>query len=158
VAHLTGWAALACIGWCYANPAFGIGGDPLNLYGLPLIEVAAAVLILSVVTQPGGLLARALSLRPLVHLGAISYGLYLWNLLPGQTWTLLVGRHAGVLGTVVLFGVMFIAVELSYRYVERPVLRWAKGRLAAQEKRRPVAPRPRYRVLQLTRALESEGR
>jgi peptidoglycan/LPS O-acetylase OafA/YrhL len=128
---LAGWAALAIVGWCYANPDYTIGSDALNLYGLPLCEVAACVLIVSVVNRPDGLLARALSFRPLVHLGAISYGLYLWNLLPGQTWTLILGRHAGTAGTVALFAIMFVAVELSYRYLERPVLRWAKARLAA---------------------------
>ncbi|MEA2196684.1 MAG: hypothetical protein QOJ25_735 [Solirubrobacteraceae bacterium] len=150
--RLAGWAALAVIGWCYANPDYTIGTDALNLYGLPLSEFAAAVLIVSVVNRPRGLLARALSFRPLVHLGAISYGLYLWNLLPGQTWTLLLGRHAGTAGTVALFAIMFVAVELSYRYVERPVLRWAKARLAAREGRgvaggpRGVVTRPRYQA------------
>jgi peptidoglycan/LPS O-acetylase OafA/YrhL len=138
--RVAGWAALVVIGWCYTNPAFTIGGDPLNLYGLPLCEVAAAVLILSVVDRPRGLLARTLSLRPLVHLGTVSYGLYLWNLLPGQTWTMLVGRHAGTGGTVVLFMVMFLAVELSYRYVERPVMRWARARIAEGTSQRAPAP------------------
>lgn len=154
--RLAGWVALGAIGWCYANPAFGIGGDSLNLYGLPLCEVAAAVLILSVVNRPTGLLARALSLRPLVHLGVISYGLYLWNLLPGQTWTMIVGSHAGVAGTALLFGVIFGAVELSYRYVEQPAMRWAKARLAGSEKRGPVAARRRYGVLG-PRRLAREG-
>jgi peptidoglycan/LPS O-acetylase OafA/YrhL len=154
--RLAGWVALAVIGWCYANPAFAIGGDALNLYGLPLCELAAAVLILGVVSRPDSLLARALSLRPLVHLGVISYGLYLWNLLPGQTWTMLVGKHAGVVGTVLLFGVIFVAVELSYRYVERPAMRWAKARLAGREKRGLVAARRRYGMLGL-RQLAREG-
>jgi peptidoglycan/LPS O-acetylase OafA/YrhL len=154
--RLAGWLALGVIAWCYANPAFGIGGDALNLYGLPLCEVAAAVLIVSVVNQPHGLLAQALSLRPLVHLGVISYGLYLWNLLPGQTWTMIVGSHAGVAGTVLLFGVIFAAVELSYRYIERPVMLWAKARLAGREKRGLVASRRRYGVLGL-RQLAREG-
>jgi len=132
---VVGWAALAAIAWSYANPAFTIGSDALSLYGLPLCEIAAAVLIVSVVNRPRGLLARALSLRPLVHLGVISYGLYLWNLLPGQTWTLLVGRHAGTAGTVVLFAVIFVAVELSYRYVEQPAMRWARERIRRGEVR-----------------------
>ena len=155
--RLAGWAALAVIGWCYANPAFSIGGDPLNLYGLPLCEIAAAVLILSVVNRPHSLLARALSFRPLVHLGVVSYGLYLWNLLPGQTWTLIVGRHAGMAGTVVLFGVMFVAVELSYRYVERPVMKWTKVRLASKESRGPTPSRRQSGVLGL-RAVAESGR
>jgi peptidoglycan/LPS O-acetylase OafA/YrhL len=162
--RLAGWAALGVIAWCYANPAFRIGPDALNLYGLPLCEVAAGVLILSVVNQPGGLLARALSFRPLVHLGVISYGLYLWNLLPGQTWTMLVGRHAGVAGTVLLFGVVFLAVELSYRYVERPAMAWTKAWLARREQSGRVAvhrpraiPRPRSRPGQLARQGVGKG-
>jgi peptidoglycan/LPS O-acetylase OafA/YrhL len=156
--RLAGWAALALIGWCYANPAFAIGRDPLNLYGLPLVEAAAAVLILSVVNRPDGLLARVLSFPPLVHLGVVSYGLYLWNLLPGQTWTLLVGRHASVAGTAVLFVVVFLAVELSYRYVERPVMRWAKARLAGRESRGLVASQRRYGVLGLRPPAPPRGR
>jgi len=153
---VAGWGALAVIGWCYANPAFTIGSDALNLYGLPLCEVAAAVLIVSVVNGPRGLLARALSLRPLVHLGVISYGLYLWNLLPGQTWTLLLGRHAGTAGTVLLFAVIFLAVELSYRYVERPAMRWARARLPASKVRGAAGSRRRYGARGL-RALVREG-
>jgi peptidoglycan/LPS O-acetylase OafA/YrhL len=156
--RLAGWAALFVIGWCYANPAFAIGGDPLNLYGLPLAELAAAVLILSVVNRPHGLLARVLSFRPLVHVGVVSYGLYLWNLLPGQTWTMIVGRHAGATGTAVLFAVMFVAVELSYRYVEQPVMRWAKARLAGRESSGLVASRHRYGMLGLRPLVESAGR
>jgi len=154
---VAGWAALAVIGWCYANSAFAIGGDPLNLYGLPLVEIAAAVLILSVVNRPQGLLARALSFRPLVHLGVVSYGLYLWNLLPGQTWTMVVGRHAGVGGTVALFAVIFVAVELSHRYIERPVMHWARARLAGRESRGLVASRRRYGMLGL-RPVVGSGR
>lgn len=130
--HLIGWIGLAAIAWAYRDPDFAIGGDPLSLYGLPLSELATAVVILSVVNRPRGWLARALSFPPLVHLGAISYGLYLWNLLPGQTWTLLLGRHPGTVGTVAMFAVVFTAVELSYRYIERPSMRWARGRLAAR--------------------------
>jgi peptidoglycan/LPS O-acetylase OafA/YrhL len=139
--RLAGWIALVAIGWSYADPDFAIGGDPLSLYGLPLSEAAAAVLIVSVVNRPRGLLARALSFPPLVHLGAISYGLYLWNLLPGQTATMMLGRHPGTAGTVALFGVMFVAVELSYRYVERPVMRWAKGQVDGGEGRGPAGGR-----------------
>jgi peptidoglycan/LPS O-acetylase OafA/YrhL len=135
-----GWAALLVIGWCYLNPAFSIGQTALNLYGLPVCTVAAAILTLTVVNQPLGQLSRMLSFRPLVHLGTVSYGLYLWNLLPGQTWHLISGRHAGTLGTICCFAVMVVAVELSYWYVERPVLRWAKSRLAGSSRGLVGAP------------------
>ena len=130
---LLGWAALVGIVWAYRDPDFAIGGDPLSLYGLPMSELATAVVILSVAGRPRGLLARALSFRPLAHLGVISYGLYLWNLLPGQTWTVLAGRHAGTAETVALFAVMLATVELSYRFVERPAMRWARARLSRSE-------------------------
>ena len=134
-----GWAALAAIGWCYLNPSFAIGGEALNLWGLPVCTVSAAVLILSATSRPDGLLSRALSWRPLVHLGTISYGLYLWNLLPGQTFHLLAGRHPGALGTIGCAVIILIVVELSYWGVERPFLRWAKRRMASGP--RPPADR-----------------
>jgi peptidoglycan/LPS O-acetylase OafA/YrhL len=127
-----GWAALVVLGFCYLDPNFNIGSVALNVYGLPLTMAAAAVLILSVVGQPRGWLARMLSARWLVHLGAVSYGLYLWNLLPGQAWRMIFGTDAGVLGTIWCWCAMFIAVELSYHFVERPVMRWAKARMRGE--------------------------
>jgi peptidoglycan/LPS O-acetylase OafA/YrhL len=146
-----GAAALAVIGWCYLNPAFQVGHAALDLYGLPLATVAAAVLTLTVVNRPRSWTARLLSWPPLVHIGAISYGLYLWNLLPGQTFHLIYGRHAGTVETVWLAAVMIAVVELSYWYVERPALRWAKRRLAARD---PVtaAEAPRRRRIIPARA------
>lgn len=129
-----GVAALAVIGWCYLNPAFQVGHAALDLYGLPLCTIAAAVLTLTVVNRPRGWTAKLLAWRPLVHVGAISYGLYLWNLLPGQTFHLIYGRHAGAAGTAALAAVMIAVVELSYWYVERPALRWAKARLAPRRR------------------------
>jgi peptidoglycan/LPS O-acetylase OafA/YrhL len=123
------WAALAVIVWCYLNPAFGVGTAALDVYGLPLCTVAAAVLTLAVVNRPAGWMARLLSWRPLVHVGAISYGLYLWNLLPGQTFHLVSGRHAGTVGTIELALVMVAVVELSHWCVERPVMHWCRARL-----------------------------
>jgi len=55
------------------DPVLGLVG------GLLLVDVLTAVVILGVISSPRGLLARLLSLRPLVWIGTISYGLYLWN-------------------------------------------------------------------------------
>jgi peptidoglycan/LPS O-acetylase OafA/YrhL len=140
-----GWAAVAVIGWCYLNPDFTIGRAALDLYGLPVCTLASAVLVMAVVERPEGILGRVLSFRPLVGLGAVSYGLYLWNLMPGQTFHLLSGHHPGPLGTVGLAAIMFIVVGLSYVYVERPVQRWAKARLAGADPRSRRASRRRLR-------------
>lgn len=144
-----GWLALPLICWSYANPAFGIGATALDVYGLPLASFAAAALILTVVNEPHGLIARVFSFRPLTHLGAISYGLYLWNLLPGQTWHVIYGQHAGVAGTLALLVAVVVMAELSYWFVERPVLRWAKARRSRVES---GAVLPARRISKIARA------
>jgi peptidoglycan/LPS O-acetylase OafA/YrhL len=56
------------------------GTDP-GLYrgGFLLAAVATAAVIASAVAVPAGPLARALALRPLVVVGRVSYGVYLWH-------------------------------------------------------------------------------
>jgi peptidoglycan/LPS O-acetylase OafA/YrhL len=44
-----------------------------------VLALAVAVVILDLVARPEGLLSRFLSLAPLVWLGGISYGIYLWH-------------------------------------------------------------------------------
>lgn len=51
----------------------------LYLGPLTLVGVAATALVVSAVLDPTSLLSRALSVRPLVYLGMISYGIYLWQ-------------------------------------------------------------------------------
>lgn len=79
-----------------------------------------------------GPLVRVLSWRPLVHLGVISYGVYLWHypllyILHGfgiEGWTAAVAAAAATL----------IVCELSFRFVEAPALR-LKDRLLSSEVR-----------------------
>jgi peptidoglycan/LPS O-acetylase OafA/YrhL len=126
-----GWLALAAIAWCYQERSFAIGGSALDVYGLSFSALAAAVLILDLVRRPRSVLARLLSCRVLGHVGRVSYGLYVWNLLPGQTFHLLAGRHPALAGTLGCAAVVVGLVECSYWFVEQPVLRWARRRLAA---------------------------
>ncbi|HEY3502270.1 MAG TPA: acyltransferase [Actinocatenispora sp.] len=139
VPRLLGWLSAAVLAYCFVSPALSVGHASLNLWGLPLGTVAAAVLVTSVTQQRDALLARALSVRPLVHVGVVSYGLYLWNLLPGRALMELRGHHPGHILTVVSWLVILACVELSYRLVERPVLDWARARLRGE--RRPLWPR-----------------
>jgi peptidoglycan/LPS O-acetylase OafA/YrhL len=91
--------------------------------GFTLIAASAAVTLLAVVDNPGGLIARALAWRPLVHAGDVSYGLYLWH------WPVFLYLMPSVVGlpplatNLVRFAATFVMAELSARLIERPFLR-----------------------------------
>jgi peptidoglycan/LPS O-acetylase OafA/YrhL len=99
----TGWAAwlvlVACSVWI---PTV----IPVDLY---LILAVACGVVLT--TSLG---AHWLTHPALMHLGHISYGLYLWHVL------LLRFGEPGWLGLVLSVS----AAEVSYRYLEQPILRW----------------------------------
>ena len=93
-------------------------------YGLVAVLMA---LVLVAASQPGiNPLARLLTFRPLVGLGLISYGVYLWHW-PVALW--LTEHNSGVAG-LALFGlraaVTMAAAVASYLLVEQPIRR---GRL-----------------------------
>jgi peptidoglycan/LPS O-acetylase OafA/YrhL len=93
--------------------------------GFLLASVASGALVAGVVLAPGGLAARALSVRPLRYVGTISYGAYLWYwpvalvMTPERTglgeWALFGSRTAVTLGIA----------ALSARLVEMPIRRGA---------------------------------
>ena len=86
-------------------------------------SIGAALLIVSVVSVPGTPWARALSLRPVRYVGAISYGLYLWHwpvfviVGPEQTgltrWPLFALRVA----------ITFTIAAASFHFLEMPIRR-----------------------------------
>jgi len=90
--------------------------------GFLLSALSAAAIILGAVCVAGGPLARVLSLRPMVWIGTVSYGAYLWHfpvfieLDAGRT-----GR-TGLSLLVLRFAVTFVLAGLSYYLVERPVM------------------------------------
>jgi peptidoglycan/LPS O-acetylase OafA/YrhL len=93
-------------------------------------EIAAAVLILCCVRSPAGFVARALSVRPLTALGAISYGVYLWH---WPIYVVLTEERVGLGGLALLtvrIAVTLVIAATSYRYFERPIrehgLRWGR--------------------------------
>ena len=99
--------------------------------GLVAFTLAVLVIIVAVTGGPPGRAARALSWRPLVALGAISYGVYLWH------WPVIVYLTPDRLGVrrfvaQALCVVVTLALAIvSYRLVEQPVRRGAlRGRTA----------------------------
>jgi peptidoglycan/LPS O-acetylase OafA/YrhL len=75
------------------------------------------------VVSPHGRLARLLSWRPLVQVGIVSYGIYLWH---NPIFHLAHTGQAGWLDLPVQLARLAVTaalVVLSYRYLERPMLR-----------------------------------
>lgn len=87
-----------------------------------LVAAFAAVAVLAALAVP-----RRLSpaWRPLLHLGRISYGIYLWHLIV----LTLVQRHVpvqGVLAVLLIIGATLVLSEISWRWVEQPFIAWAR--------------------------------
>jgi peptidoglycan/LPS O-acetylase OafA/YrhL len=105
----------------------------LAVYVTPLFSLlacAAAVVVICAARDENGI-ARVLQARPLVALGRISYGLYLWHV------PLLAALGAAALdrglpiSIAAAIGAIAIAA-LSHRYVETPFLRMkSRARSAA---------------------------
>jgi peptidoglycan/LPS O-acetylase OafA/YrhL len=95
-------------------------------YGWTTIQIAILVLLLRPLMSDKGLLREALEFRPLVWVGRISYGLYLWHLpIFSHLGTLKVQTSVRI---VVMFMAAIAVTTLSYYLVERPFLKF-KSRL-----------------------------
>ena len=106
-------------------------------WGLLLpFSVAAAIVLLFVVTDGRSGLARVLALPPLVFLGKVSYSLYLWHPL-----VLVVGAEVADVPKALGIGLSLVVASGSYFFVERPFLR-RKARDRAEVDRRPPESGP----------------
>jgi peptidoglycan/LPS O-acetylase OafA/YrhL len=131
----TGWL------WALGVAAIVVIGATVPVYVIAIIplELAAAALILALAASRDSTLSRVLSFKPLVGIGVISYGLYLWHdPLYGFGWPV---------GTALAF----VAALVSYRYVEQPFLRMKTrldgrrtGPLLAGGQRGNVTARPAF--------------
>jgi peptidoglycan/LPS O-acetylase OafA/YrhL len=104
-------------------------GDALPLAdkgGLGQAALASAGLVLWMATSRGQV-ATIFSWRPLVLVGKLSYGIYLWNLLTVFIFTSIVGSPpAGSWWGIAWFAALIGISYLSWRYVETPMRkRWA---------------------------------
>jgi peptidoglycan/LPS O-acetylase OafA/YrhL len=107
----------------------------IETFGYTVMAVASSTLLLAVFLQPQSLLARTLAARPLVHLGRISYGVYLFHApllaalevkLGFSAKTIEAGRYLPVLAIVAAGSIG--AAALHYRAIERPILERRKPR------------------------------
>lgn len=100
------------------------GEDPL-LYrgGFWVTELLSLALVGCALSGPRSLVARLLSLRPLVYVGTISYGVYLWHWLVDCTLTEGRTHLEGLALTAVRIGVTFAIAVPSSRFLEAPIRR-----------------------------------
>jgi peptidoglycan/LPS O-acetylase OafA/YrhL len=107
----------------------GLVGVAVSLYfgglfdgsSIPAATAAAVgTALLLWIGGTGGWIVRAMSVRPIIFVGRISYSLYLWH------WPLIVlpryylVRAEAPLETVLMVAAMIGAATLSWRFVERP--------------------------------------
>ena len=93
-------------------------------FGFTIAGVAIATFLLWSVRNPASIVGRLLNSRPLVHIGVLSYSIYLWQ-------TLLLRVDSSAFGPLLRFFstfpgnwlVILIVAELSYHLVEKPALR-----------------------------------
>jgi peptidoglycan/LPS O-acetylase OafA/YrhL len=110
---------------------------------------AFALLIVAPIAFGGdGLAHRVLRTRPMVYLGLISYGIYLWHY-PLLKWLDDIGVGGGESpGDTLVLGVVGSALtvlmaSVSFILVERPLLRWGKARATRRAQQpSPVAADP----------------
>jgi peptidoglycan/LPS O-acetylase OafA/YrhL len=123
--RFAGWPCLAflLLAWVLAGDSVGMPRSFMYRGGFFLCGLAAAVVIAASVFRPDQSLAAALSVRPLVAIGAVSYGVYLWH------WPIIVFMNATTLHfggwklTAVRLGLITIFTVASYKLVELPVSR-----------------------------------
>jgi len=110
-------AALALI----AIVALAKSHTPFFVGGYTIIAVLSVILIVAASRANAGLLDRLLGAKPLVYLGTLSYGFYLWHYpiaVQAGRW-----KVSGGVKFVVVGGLAFCLAYLSKRLVEIPLLR-----------------------------------
>jgi peptidoglycan/LPS O-acetylase OafA/YrhL len=93
--------------------------------GITVTGIAIAFFLLWCVRNPHSALGRVLNARPVVHIGVLSYSIYIWQtLFLHHSNGAVFGSTLKLLGTFPYnwFAILFVA-ELSYYLVEQPSLR-----------------------------------
>ena len=91
--------------------------------GFTLISLGAAVIIIDMIVFPSFLL-RIFEIKPLVWIGKISYGLYLWHLPIFEVWRqTFEGRVSPFVFTALRLGSVLLVAATSYYVLEIPFLK-----------------------------------
>ncbi|HJU10060.1 MAG TPA: hypothetical protein VJ728_04245, partial [Candidatus Binataceae bacterium] len=85
----------------------------------PLCYIATAGVMNYVLKDPDGALGRLLQRPVLIHLGLISYSLYIWQQLVTLEWD--AGPHPWLTAPLA-FGILFAVASFSYYVIEKPFI------------------------------------
>jgi peptidoglycan/LPS O-acetylase OafA/YrhL len=120
--------------------------------GLSVIAIATATVLAQILVGPSRLLRRVLTFAPLIWVGQLSYGFYLWhwpifyttyNVLDGDAATTL-SRKAFIVAVEV--AITLVVTSLSYYLVEQPFLRLKSRLRATGRSAQPLRERPSVAV------------
>jgi peptidoglycan/LPS O-acetylase OafA/YrhL len=128
--ELLGWAGAATFVWCIFQ------GSPKDEFwfkgGFTLVGVAATAMVVAGVSGQWSA-RRVLGWRPLLILGEVSYGLYLWHLPIFEAVRAHGGGWRPGMHLVVAWGITAVVTAASWFLVERPA-----NRLKRRFRRTPV--------------------
>lgn len=129
---IAGTAGLTYMMWTFRDVVFiaetgGIRGyDPLFQGGFLLVGVATCAIITAAV-HPRSFVGNAVLGNPVfTYIGRRSYGLYLFHWPVFQLYRKVASNNLTFIQFVLLFAVVLVLTELSYRFIEMPV---REGRL-----------------------------
>jgi peptidoglycan/LPS O-acetylase OafA/YrhL len=140
------WVGLAVIG---VSPLlFNHESYPILVVGSAVVALATAALVAGLDYAAPPWLQRSMSLRPIVFIGVLSYGIYLWH---GPLMRIVqnFGEHSFSYRAIAAVTAVVVAA-ISHRYLEVPVRSWARRRTrragsSASRSNPDVAP-PKPRV------------
>jgi peptidoglycan/LPS O-acetylase OafA/YrhL/GT2 family glycosyltransferase len=112
----------------------------LYVGGFAVIGLICAAVIGHLLVEPTGAASRALSVRPLIWLGARSYGFYLWHYPILIAFSRRLSSHLEV-GLLALPTTLLVT-QLSWRYLESPFLRLKDRRYQPTGAASPTAVMP----------------
>ncbi len=107
-----------------------------NLAGYTAEIVLICVLLVDAISLPSSWLGRLLNAPLAIHLGRISFSLYLWQ----QLFVYCAHQRFQWLNSpAVSLGAAVVLAELSYRFVEAPFLEWRRRLVESRRRPRSVA-------------------
>lgn len=119
---------IAALAYVLAMIVFVDGFAPFLYRGGILLTSLLTAVVIAVLVHPSSLLGRFASLKPFVWIGKRSYSIYLWH----YPLILLI-TPPGVMGEtpfwlyLVEIAVIFVASDISYRFIENPIRHGAIG-------------------------------